>query len=167
MRRNTLVMLAVVVLFGVASSATAQDCRPVFARVGVATYLDGPCYYNGEEYVFCVDTPLKGMLRGTWHFLSKPAWNIFELEVPDGTLGIPGWDLWVGWSLSVIETHQGDIIMQENEILNLDAYFNYGAISGMANIIGGTGRYEGATGWIGVVFTESQGGVLRGMVCSP
>lgn len=165
MKKQLFVGLLVFALCLTVTSATAGDCKKIIARVGVATYLD-ECFYEGEEYLWCIDTPVTGNLRGTWHYLSRPADNFFPLIVPD-VLGIPGWELWVGWSLSVFETRKGDIITQENEILNLAVFDSYGALSGMAYIIGGTGKYEGATGWIGVVATEADGGVLRGVVCTP
>lgn len=75
--------------------------------------------------------------------------------------------MWATWNLSVFETRKGDIITQANEIVHLDVYFTYGAISGTALITGGTGDYEGATGWIGWVATEAGGGAVRGVVCTP
>lgn len=158
--------LLVIVLCLTTSIANATDCKKIIAKVGPAAYLSD-CSYNDVDYVWCIDSPLKGNLLGTWHYLSSPDWNAFDLTVPDGALGIPGWDLWVVWSLMVVETNKGDIIAAENEILNLDAFDNFGAISGMAFIVGGTGNYEGATGWMGFVGTETEGGVLRGEVCTP
>ena len=119
------------------------------------------------DYVWCIDTPVTGNLRGTWHYLSSPEDNFWELTVPDGALGIPSWTLQTVWNLSVFETRKGDIITQDNEILNLDVFPAFGALSGMAFIIGGTGNYQGATGWLGYVITEADGGELRGEICTP
>ena len=168
MKRQLFVGFLVFALCLAASSATAGDCKKIIAKVGAATYLDA-CSYDGEVYIWCIETPVTGNLRGTWRFYSRPAFNAFDLTVPD-VLGIPGWNLWVAWSLSVFETRKGDIITQDNAILNLDVYFNPdwgGPLSGMTSIIGGTGDYEGATGWLGYVIVEAEGGVLRGVVCTP
>lgn len=165
MKRYACVGFVVFALGLAAATAFAGDCKKIIANVGPSTYLD-ECSYDGVDYIWCIDAPLTGNLRGTWHFLSAPDWNIWELTVPE-VLGIPGWDLWVGWSLTVIETQKGDIIAAENEVINLDAYNAYGALSGAASIVGGTGDYEGATGWFGIVVTEAEGGVMRGMVCTP
>jgi len=146
-------------------SATAADCKKIIAGVGASNFYEG-CSYNGEDYLWCIDTPVTGNLKGTWRFMSRPDWNAFELTVED-ILGIGSWDLWVVWSLGVFETNDGDILTQETDLLNVDAYFNYGAVSIMTYIIGGTGKYEGATGWLGAVATETEGGVLRGKVCTP
>lgn len=144
----------------------ATDCKKIIAKLGPAAYLD-ECSYDGVDYLWCIDTRVTGNLRGTWHYLSSPADNFWEMTVPDGALGIPSWTLWTVWNLSVFETRKGDIITQDNEILNLDVFNAYGALSGMAFIIGGTDDYEGATGWLGYVITEAEGGELRGEICTP
>lgn len=149
-----------------ASSASAGECKKIIAGIGASILLE-ECSYDGEDYLWCIDTPVTGNLKGTWHFYSRPYDNgFYDLQVPD-VLGIPGWDLWVVWELNVFETKKGDIIAQGNDLLNVDAYFDYGALSSMSYIIGGTGKYEGATGWLGAVATETEGGVLRGKVCTP
>jgi hypothetical protein len=165
MKKQLFVGFMVFALCLAAPSATAGDCKKIIAQFGPDVFL-GECSYEGEDYVWCGDFPVTGNLRGTWHSYGRPAYNAFDLTVPD-VLGIPGWNLWVVWYLCVFETHKGNIITQENEIINPDTYFTYGALSGMAFIIGGTGDYEGATGWIGAVGTEAEGGVLRGEICTP
>jgi hypothetical protein len=145
----------------------AADCKKIIAKAGIAEYIVGPCSYGGVDYVWCLDTPVTGNLKSTWHIFANPDFNAWELTVPSGIPGIPVWDLWATWNLSVFETKKGDIITQANEIAHLDVYFTYGAISGTALITGGTGDFEGATGWIGWVVTESGGGELRGEVCTP
>lgn len=166
MKRQIFVAFLVCAVCLVASNATAGDCKKIIAKIGTATYLD-ECSYGGVDYVWCIDTPVTGNLRGTWHYLSSPEDNFWELTVPDGALGIPGWTLQTVWNLSVFETRKGDIITQDNEILNLDVFPAFGALSGMAFIIGGTGNYQGATGWLGYVITEADGGELRGEICTP
>jgi hypothetical protein len=164
MKKQVFVGLLVLILCLAASSATAGDCKKIIAVVGATTFLN-ECSYGGEDYIWCAEMPVTGNLRGTWHFYGRPDFNGFDLTVPD-VLGIPGWNLWVVWSISVFETRKGDIITEENEILNHDVYFTHGALSSMAVVIGGTGKYDGATGWLGAVLTEGEGGVLRGEICT-
>lgn len=165
MRKKIFVWSFLLALCLAVPSATAGECKKIIAGVGASYFYEG-CSYNGEDYLWCLDTPVTGNLGGTWRFMSRPDWNAFELTVPD-VLGIGSWDLYVVWALGVFETNKGDIITQESDMLNLDAYFNYGALTTMSYIIGGTGIYEGATGWLGVVATETEGGVMRGEVCTP
>jgi len=163
--RKILFVISLLLAFCLAApSATAGDCKKISAGAGASNFYEG-CSYDGEDYLWCIDTPVTGNLKGTWRFMSRPDWNAFELTVED-ILGIGSWDLWVVWSLGVFETNEGDILTQETDLLNVDAYFNYGALSTMSYIIGGTGKYEGATGWLGYVGTETGGGVLRGEVCT-
>ena len=148
-------------------SAGADDCKKIIAGAGPTDFYMG-CSYNGEDYLWCLDSPITGNLKGTWRFMSKPEDNfVEEIIPPDDDLGIGSWGVWVVWAHGVFETHKGDIVTQETDLLNVDTYFNYGARTSMANIIGGTGKFEGATGWIGIVMTETEGGVIRGMVCTP
>jgi hypothetical protein len=165
MKREFLTAVLVIAVCLAAPSVSADDCRKIIANAGVAVFPD-ECSYNGVDYAWCIDTPMTGNLKGTWHILANPDWNAWELTVPDGIPGIPVWDLWATWNLSVFETKKGDIVTQANEIVVLDSYFTYGALSGTALIIGGTGVYDGATGWIGWVVTEADGGAVRGEICT-
>lgn len=161
-----LVTFLILVVCLMVSHATAGDCKKVIANVGLSEYLD-PCTYNGVEYLWCIDTPVTGNLKGTWHIFANPDFNAWDLTVPTGIPGIPSWELYVTWNLSVVETKKGEIIAQANEILNLDVFDNFGAISGMVFVTGRTGDYEGASGWIGWVASETGGGVLQGLICTP
>jgi hypothetical protein len=165
MRKLLFVISSLLAFCLAAPSVTAGGCKKIIANAGASYFYEG-CSYGGEDYLWCLDTPITGNLNGTWRFMSRPDWNAFELTVED-VLGIGSWDLWVVWALGVFETQKGDIITQETDLLNLDAYFDYGALSSMSYIIGGTGDYEGATGWLGAVVTETEGGVLRGEICTP
>ena len=165
MKKKVFVAFLVLAVCLTVSNATAEDCKKIIAKVGPVEYLDA-CSYNGMDYIWCIDSRVKGNLLGTWHIFANPDFNAWELTVPD-VLGIPGWDLWATWNLSVFETKHGDVVTAANEIAHLDVYFTYGAISGTALVVGGTGDYEGATGWVGWVITEAGGGELRGEICTP
>jgi hypothetical protein len=166
MKMRIFVAFLIVAVCLTASHATAGDCKKVIANAVTTVYLD-PCTYNGVEYMWCIDTTVTGNLKGTWHIFANPDFNGWNLEVPPGIDGIPVWVLSVTWNLSVFETKKGEIITQADEILNPDVYDTYGAISGLALVTGGTGDYEGASGWIGWVVTETGGGVLQGLICTP
>ncbi len=57
----------VVVLCLVAGAAIAGECKPIEVRIGPSTYL-GSCTYDGTDYLYCIDAPLKGTFNGTWHY---------------------------------------------------------------------------------------------------
>ena len=151
-----------------AQAAIAGECKPINVRVGPSTYLD-PCTYNGMDFEFCIDAPLRGTLRGTWHYYG-PADNFVEWSdvVNDPPVFSP---FWAGWALDVIETNRGEIWAQDNYLFNLNvmgnkAGFPFVAIS---SITGGTGHYEGAWGWFGTIADDAGGwrGFMRGEICTP
>jgi len=167
MKSRVFVAFLILVVCLMVSHATAGDCKKIIANAVSTEYdLDG-CTYNGVYYIWCIDTSVTGNLKGTWHIFANPDFNGWNLEVPDDIDGIPVWVLSVTWNLSVFETKKGNIITQADEILNPDVYDAFQALSGLALITGGTGDYEGASGWIGWVVTETDGGVLRGEFCTP
>jgi len=127
------------------------------------------------DFEFCIDTPLRGTLRGTWHYYG-PADNGVDWP-PLDVDGNPEFDpdpysaLLAGWALDVIETRRGMIWAQDNYVFNLnvmgnEAGFPFVAIS---SITGGTGHYDGAWGWFGTIADDAGGwrGFMRGEICTP
>lgn len=151
----------------VATAVLADQCKEINVRVGAVEYLE-PCTYMDIEFFFCIDAPTKGTLNGTWHFYGELGNGIAWPE--DGSDPAPYSPLVAGWGLGEFETNKGTIKVQDNWMVNgnvnePDEFF---FVSHM-NITGGTGDYEGATGWIGVV-ADSVGdwrGWARGEVCTP
>ena len=166
MKMRIFVAFLIVVVCLTASQATAGDCKKVIANIGLSDYV-GPCTYNGVEYTWCIDTTVTGNLKGTWHVFGNPDANYYELMVPEGSPGIPSWGFLVTWNVSVFETKKGNVFAQADEIIILDVFDAFGAFSGTALVTGGTGDYEGASGWLGWVASEADGGVLQGMICTP
>ena len=167
MRRVLLNVILVTILISVASGAVAGDCKKVFARVDYGPFYSD-CSYGGMDYLWCSDSRVRGNLRGVWSIYANPEFNCFENTVPDGVLGIDGWDIWSCWNLSVFETKHGSLITQGNDYVNVNAYFTYGAFSSTLLIVEGTGKFEGATGWLGNIGDEVTGkGILRGEICTP
>ena len=167
MRKSLLSTVLVAILISVASVAVADDCKKIFARVDYGPFVEG-CKYDGVEYYWCSDSRVRGNLKGTWHLYTSPEFNCFENTVPNGVLGIDGWDVWSCWNLSVFETKHGELITQGNDYVNLESYFTNGSFASTFFVIGGTGKYEGATGWLGNVGDEVSGkGILRGEICTP
>ena len=64
MKKQLFVGFMVFVLCLVVSSAAAGDCKKIIAKVGAATYLD-ECSYDGEDYVWCIETPVTGANRNS------------------------------------------------------------------------------------------------------
>jgi len=159
--------LLAVVLCLVAGAAIAGECKPVNVRIGPADW-DGltSCSALGQDFDFCLDSPITGTLNGTWHYYNVDE-NGMDIPVADP---YPSSTIW--WALGAIETNRGEIYVQDISVVNWDAL---DAIPGtepavaIENITGGTGRYEGAWGWFGVIFDNlgDWRGWARGVICTP
>jgi hypothetical protein len=165
------------VVFCLLAAVTAADwCRPVHVRTGPAVYLP-PCELDGTLYDICIETPTRGTLNGVWHLYGVVNnWVDFPgpcidscgdaapAPMPPGYAGIEA-----GWGLDVYETKGGEVWADDAWLFQWGAYFFQGkaVFTSVSSITGGTGMYEGATGWIGFVGSEVEGGVIKGEICTP
>jgi len=151
------------------SAATGVKCQPVRGHTDEGTFLDR-CVYQGHEYAWCVDVIVWGTLTGTYHYYGNPETE-YALAVPPGALG-ENWLFGATSALAVFETKKGEIFAQENVL------FHYDAPSSLVELLvitGGTGHYEGATGWMSLItdFGYPQGSapdlftILTGVICTP
>jgi len=162
-------VLLIIALCLVASGPAAGECKKIQARVDIGPLYSG-CTYDSVVYEWCSDSRVRGNFRGTWHLYANPDFNCFVNTVEGDQLGtdIEDWVIWSCWNLAVFETKHGDLITQGNDYVNEDSYFTYGAFSSTLAVIDGTGKYEGATGWLGGIGNEFTGqGILRGEICTP
>jgi hypothetical protein len=156
----------VVVLCLVAGAALAGECKPINVRIGPSTYLD-PCTYDGTDYLYCIDAPIRGTLNGIWHYYGEGG----QVEAyPDS----PYSSLWAGWAIDVIETNRGTIYAQDNWLWNLSVGDLEGIKAGwpmvtISVITDGTDQYEGASGWIGMILDDTGNwrGFMKGEICVP
>jgi len=135
-------------------------CQPVHGFIGEFISLE-PCMYQGHFYEWCADFPIWGTLTGTLHYYTIPEMNR-EFEVPQGALG-ESWSFVVASAVVVIETKKGKVFAQDNALWHSSAvgpqFVEY------EHITGGTDRYEGATGWIGIAGAEVA--LMTGEICTP
>jgi len=169
-----IVLAALAVFPGAASLAGAGECQPIHAWTGPMTY-NGSCTYQGVEYAYCITAQLRGTLRGEYRFYgavddwveatptdpvtSPPYWVTITNIKPPEHKGILA-----GWALEVFHTKRGDLYTHTafTAPLGLLGTGIYGAAS---QIVGGTGRYVGATGWIGEIQNEAVSTLIAGQVC--
>lgn len=145
----------------------AGDCKPANVNVGANVYyFDSPyppeCTFQGVDYLWCLEAPAIGTLNGTWWYFAS-VWDNF-VEVLDPMPGHPGF--WAYYAVSYVSTSRGELWMRNTGVMDLENYFGdfpFGAET-MA-IVGGTDDYEGATGWLGYIWSE-EGGVMKGEVCT-
>jgi len=168
-------LAAFAVCTGVTSLAVAGVCRPVEAVTGPMTY-DGACTHEGVEYAYCISANLRGTLSGEYRFygavddwveanpgdpVTNPPYSvrITDMKPPrhEGILA--------GWGLEVFHTKRGDLITHTAFTFPLG--IDGGIYGGASRIVGGTGHYKGATGWLTVAQNEAVSTLFVGKVCWP
>ena len=178
-RSVVIVLLALAASAGAGRLAGAGDCRPVHAGTGPSTY-NGACTYGGVEYAFCISSRAQGTLEGDYRFygaaddwvevtpndpVTSPPYLVTIPDIkPPGHQGILA-----GWALEVFHTKHGDLYAHTSYVfpLGLLSANIYGIYGGASVIRGGTGRYAGATGWLGSIQSEAVGTLIRGQICTP
>jgi hypothetical protein len=160
--------LLIIALCLVASAAMADQCKPINARLPAGEYL-GDCTYNNMDFAFCIDTPVTGTLKGTWHYYG-PEGNAVNWP-DDASDPFPYSSFTAGWALDVFETNKGMIYAQDNYLFNGSVVGNRAGFPfvSLSSITGGTGHWEGAWGWFGVIADDAGGwkGFMKGEICTP
>ena len=173
MKKVLLTGFVVTTLCLVAGVAIADECKPVHVRIGLSTYLD-PCVYQEIDFLYCIDAPLKGTLRGTWHYYGEETNGVFWPPLNDD--GDPIFDpapysaMVAGWALGLIETNKGELYVQDNYLWNFNTITdNHLPFVTLMNVTGGSGMYDGASGWLGVIADDSGNwrGFMKGVICTP
>jgi hypothetical protein len=175
-KRSTVILLLVFgASVGAASLAGAGECQRIHAWTGPMTY-NGSCTHQSVDYAYCITAQLRGTLRGEYRFygavddwveasagdpVTNPPYSVTIPDIkPPGHLGILA-----GWALEVFHTKGGDLFTHTAFTQPLGGTPGiYGAAS---RIVGGTGRYAGATGWLGAIQNETVSTLILGQVCTP
>ncbi len=137
---------------GVATSG--QDCRKVTATFKFhSEFWMDPEICDG--YDFCQYSEIRGTLKGRWWVFGN--WEDVE-EVAGGTAAAFN-------IVSIIETNRGTLYTESRELVNYlaaDGFVAHEAVTG------GTGKYEGATGWLAAWLSfDPAGGNIGGQICTP
>jgi len=163
MKRHFLYFIIVLMLSLVAATAMADKCKPVHARLGEMVFYDPGCMLDGWTYYWCAERPVLGTLNGTYRFYSAPAFNGWDLVVPPDTIGTTGWSIGVSHVISVLETEKGTLLTQEAQVWHGGELEGWGS---HFSITGGTGHYDGATGWMASAGSWDSM-ALVGELCTP
>jgi hypothetical protein len=164
------------VVLGAISSQTAvaeENCKKVSAH-GTLIGYEFDCELNGEKYLYCPQMTLKGQSKGRWDAGVKEEWDFLSmngavlqsgavLPTPDDT-----YNFW-GREFDVLKLKHGNIFAEAQYYIDARIYDVNSAFPWSMLITGGTGIYEGATGWILAVFEDSsfEKARLQGQVCGP
>ena len=157
-------LLLCLTLLIISPAAIAGNCRDIHANAGVIVdyYVASDCPDQEWLYDACLLAPVNGTLNGDWWYYMY-GWN--AVEVLDPIPGHPGFES--GWAFSAFVTNKGELWTRDSWIADLEDTDDYGFISQVLVIIGGTGEYEGATGRLGWTGTDASGvGRLVGHICT-
>ena len=174
-RSAVIVLAALAVSLGTATLASAGDCRPIHAWTGPMTY-NGSCTHGGVDYAYCITAQLRGTLSGEYRFygavddwveatpgdpVTSPPYSVTIPDIkPPGHQGILA-----GWALEVFHTKHGDLYTHTAFTQPLGG--TPGIYGSASRIVGGTGRYVGATGWLGAIQNEAVSTLILGQICKP
>lgn len=156
MRFKTVALLCVVFAAMLCLSSSvlfAGDCKQVNAKLeGGPILFDPDC----DGWDICQEAYLMGTPNGSWWVYLNLDGGYIEWE--DGTI--------INVTESVLQTAHGDIYSVDRAIVAPGAPEGFAQHS---TITGGTGRYEGVTGWIVTYFewVEDYNGRLVGEICWP
>ena len=145
-------MLVVLCLFA-STAVWGEKCKRVNATMEAGPILFDP---DCDGFDVCQSADLMGTPNGVYTaFLN---WDGI-IEVDETTI--------VNINISTIETNHGELFLDERLIFHTEALNGFAVHS---NVTGGTGKYEGAIGWMVsyLEFTEKKStGLLRGEICFP
>jgi hypothetical protein len=159
-----------------AAEEPGVTCRAVHAYFGPTTYLapeDCPPWQGPglpDVPLSCISVPVMGSLRGTWTFYWPTSGNAVDIKAedhPDEILWPAGTYLQAYFGMAVYKTRLGHIYTRASGHTNSDAIPFSWPWATVETILGGTGHYEGASGWLGGGWDEANGGPLSGRICTP
>jgi hypothetical protein len=143
---------------------------------GQVSYDPGECPYpyDGDAAptadLGCYVAFVVGSINGTWIYYWPAPNNCVFISSDGADMAGSGWrsgkELWACWALSVFRTRRGDLFAEAGEMTHSDA-FSMASLPyiDLEILTGGTGQYEGATGWIGGGADLDNGGVFIGQLC--
>jgi len=166
--KQLLMLLAMLLVFPVAfANADGNNCRNINAKA-VLVDIEADCEFAGIEYSGCFITKIKGTINGSWISYVKDEWYVILED-----LGVDTPDLaeesWYNREFEVFHSKQGTVWGNAQFILDWQSWTNDGGPSIPTMVEGGTGIYEGATGWINAIYLDAalENFKVQGRVCGP
>lgn len=151
-----------------------EKCQKVVIHVGAVESgqcppYDGPFPVPSDVPEGCIVMPVVGTLNGTWILYywysdQNPEYNMLVAKPP---IWGSGNDVVVFYQLGVWKTKRGTIYSETSEVSHGSAIWQQPQpYAHFDHIIGGTGRFEGATGWISGA-GDNDGALFGGRICTP
>lgn len=151
--------------------AFSQDgdiqCKKIRGH-GKVVDFQTPCLEN-PEFSFCIVQEVRGGLTGTWVSNQQDGWG--DQDLAAAGLPVPP-DSPITWYIrefEVFSTKHGTVYGDSQLALDARIFDSGGGAAIPTVITGGTGIYEGATGWIVAVSTDEliEEFTILGEICGP
>ena len=144
----------------------AVGCQKIFAKAKVDPNYISDCEFDGTDYSFCIAGDLKGSLKGTWVSYLQDEW-VIESSVAGLPEPVEFYSNY-GREFEVFTSTKGNIYGDAHYIFDYRLFDTGAKFPLPVFITGGTGRYEGASGWMIVLFnTDLDKARISGEVCGP
>jgi hypothetical protein len=150
-------------------ASASEPCRQVEAKANFPNPLGETerCEFDGQDFDLCIRGNVRGTIKGELVAYFLDEWFIIieqpDFPVPEGTLAN------YNREFLVFTTSKGEIFGDAQYIFDIRIFDVDGGFVDPIIVTGGTGWYEGATGWIAMVSTngELDKAKLLGEICGP
>ena len=163
-----LFMTAVSALLLATTSAFADKCQDIRGEARVVDLQVDPCQEDPEFYA-CYIQKVRGTLKGEWVSYQQPGW--FDMDLREMGLPVPDGSevTWYGREFEVFSTKKGEVYGDMQTAFDTRIFDSDGGGALPTIVTGGTGIYEGATGWIVPVYTDGtlNNFTILGRICGP
>jgi hypothetical protein len=163
-----ILMMAGLALLLATTSAFGDKCQDIRGSAKVVDLQVDPCQENDEFYA-CYIQKVSGTLKGKWVSYQQPDWfdkdlRVYGLPVPEGSEVT-----WYGREFEVFTTKKGEVYGDAQTAFDTRIFDSDGGGALPTIVTGGSGIYEGATGWIVPVYTDGEldNFTILGRICVP
>ena len=161
---------AVFVAFAGLTAAVADNhvvgCKKIRAKALIDPNYIFDCEFDGVDYSFCIGGDVTGSIKGPWVSYLQDEWviNSSDIGLPEPIPFISNY----GREFEVFASAKGNIYGDAQYIFDYRMFEVAGKFPLPIFITGGTGLYEGATGWMIALFnTDVDKAKISGEVCGP
>ena len=160
-------MTAGLALLLATTSAFGDKCIDIRGSGEVVGLQVEPCQENPEFYA-CYIQKVRGTLKGEWVAYQQPGW--FDTDMRTVGLPVPpDVETLYGREFEVFSTKKGEVYGDMQTAFDTRIFDSDGGGALPTIVTGGTGIYEGATGWIVPVIMDGtlNDFTILGRICGP
>ena len=168
--KSILGCISAVILVAFTGLAVADNhlvgCQKIHANALVDPNYIFDCEFDGVDYSFCIGGEVKGSIKGSWVSYLQDEWVIDSIDV-----GLPEPIPYISnyaREFEVFASAKGNIYGDAQYIFDIRIFDVAAKFPLPIFITGGTEMYEGASGWMIVLFNADLAKAkISGEVCGP